>query len=343
MEVWMQVEGSPSIPTPEGVDRVVASNIHPDHLRVEGDRVLQGDRVIGAYVHIKDGETQQIGMAHIGTVDWIVVDCETWSMIPLENLVAHRSGSHTKIAAVISSPIQAQGAGFALEEGVDALVVSSQPAMLEAALSVKAQRLEQAPKTQDIQATKTDHVSLVPLVLESVEEAGLGDRFCLDFLSQFHELEGLLVGSSAQVLYLIHSETIPSTFVPTRPFRVNAGAPHSYVMMADGSTKYMSELKAGDELLAVDNQGNTRPVVLGRIKIEQRPMLKLSGKETSHAIHNANNSHVFMQQAETVRLLSDEPKAVSVTELAPEDIVLGWVGHAARHVGSPVKGEIEER
>jgi len=343
MEVWMQVEGSPPITTPEGVDRIMVDDIHPDHLRVEGDRVFHGDRVIGAYVHIKDGETQQVGMAHIGTVDWIVVDCETWSMIPLENLVAHRSGSHTKIAAVISSPIQAQGAGFALEEGVDALVVSSQPAMLEAALSVKAQRLEQAPKTQDIQATKTDHVSLVPLVLESVEEAGLGDRFCLDFLSQFHELEGLLVGSSAQVLYLIHSETIPSTFVPTRPFRVNAGAPHSYVMMADGSTKYMAELEAGDELLAVGSQGNTRPVVLGRIKIEQRPMLKLSGKETSHAIHNANNSHVFMQQAETVRLLSDEPNAVSVTELAPNDLVLGWVGHAARHVGSPVKGEIEER
>ena len=343
MEVWMQVEGPPPITTPEGVDRIMVDDIHPDHLRVQGDRVFHGDRVIGAYVHIKDGETQQVGMAHIGTVDWIVVDCETWSMIPLENLVAHRSGSHTKIAAVISSPIQAQGAGFALEEGVDALVVSSQPAMLEAALSVKAQRLEQAPKTQDIQATKTDHVSLVPLVLESVEEAGLGDRFCLDFLSQLHELEGLLVGSSAQVLYLIHSETIPSTFVPTRPFRVNAGAPHSYVMMADGSTKYMAELEAGDELLAVGSQGNTRPVVLGRIKIEQRPMLKLSGKETSHAIHNANNSHVFMQQAETVRLLSDEPNAVSVTELAPNDIVLGWVGHAARHVGSPVKGEIEER
>ena len=343
MEVWMQVEGSPPITTPEGLDRIMVDDIHPDHLRVEGDRVFHGDRVIGAYVHIKDGETQQVGMAHIGTVDWIVVDCETWSMIPLENLVAHRSGSHTKIAAVISSPIQAQGAGFALEEGVDALVVSSLPAMLEAALSVKAQRLEQAPKTHDIQATKTDHVSLVPLVLESVEEAGLGDRFCLDFLSQFHELEGLLVGSSAQVLYLIHSETIPSTFVPTRPFRVNAGAPHSYVMMSDGSTIYMSELEAGDELLAVDSQGNTRPVVLGRIKIEQRPMLKLSGQETSHAIHNANNSHVFMQQAETVRLLSDEPNAVSVTELSPNDIVLGWVGHAARHVGSPVKGEIEER
>ena len=72
-------------------------------------------------------------------------------------------------------------------------------------------------------------------------------------------------------------------------------------------------------------------------------MLKISGKETSLSLQNANSSHVFMQQAETVRLLSEEPNAVSVTELAPQNSVLGWVGHAARHVGLPVKGEIEER
>lgn len=328
---------------PEGVDRIFADSAHPDHLRLEGDRLLKGDDLIGAYVHIKDGATQQAGIAHIGTVDWILIDCDTWSMIPLENLVAHRSGSHTKIAAIITTPMQAQGAGFALEEGVDALVIPSQPAMLEAALSVKAQRLEKAPRTEEVEGSSIKRLTLVPFVLESVEEAGLGDRFCLDFLSQFHELEGLLVGSSAQALFLIHSETIPSTFVPTRPFRVNAGAPHSYVMMADGSTKYISELKAGDGLLAVNVKGNTRPVVLGRLKIEQRPMLKISGKETSLSLQNANSSHVFMQQAETVRLLSEEPNAVSVTELAPQNSVLGWVGHAARHVGLPVKGEIEER
>ena len=50
---------------------------------------------------------------------------------PFENLVAHQAVA-TQIVAVISSPMQAQGAGFALEEGVDALAVSPQPAMLEA-------------------------------------------------------------------------------------------------------------------------------------------------------------------------------------------------------------------
>ena len=350
MEVWLQYDGSKSILGQEDVDRIVSRDGQHNHVRVDDHRLLQGDEVIGAFVRIKDGATQQHGLAHIGTVDWIMVDFETWSMIPLENLIASRTGSHTKIAAVISTPMQAQGAGFALEEGVDALVVPAEPETLEAALSVKAQRLEKNPPQNKIQAFETDRLMLVPLVLESVEEAGLGDRYCLDFLSQFHEDEGLLVGSSAQAMFLIHSETIPSSFVPTRPFRVNAGSPHSYVMMADGSTKYMSELKAGSQLLAVDAQGNTRAVVLGRLKIEQRPMLKISAapaeenpQNTKKNQQNANTSHVFMQQAETVRLVSVEPRAVSVTELAPKNIILGWIGHAARHVGLPVKGEIEER
>ena len=177
----------------------------------------------------------------------------------------------------------------------------------------------------------------------AVEQAGVGDRYCLDFLSSFSEGEGLLVGSSAATLFLIHSETIPSTFVPTRPFRVNAGAPHAYVMMSDGSTKYMAELETGDSLLAVTTDGTTRGVVLGRIKIEQRPMVKIVAENINKTRQNANTSHVFMQQAETVRLISELSGAVAVTDLRPNHVVLGWEGHDARHVGVPIQGGIEER
>ena len=343
MEIWLRPNEGGVTSSAEGVDRMFSKQASGQSLRSENGVLYAGDDIIGAHVFISDGTTQRAGIAHLGTVDWIMVECETWSMIPLENLIAHRNGSHTKIAAVIRTPLEAQGAGFALEQGVDALVISEDATLLDAAFSVKAQRLEQTAPMQAIQATKTDQLNLTPFVLVSVEEAGLGDRYCLDFLSRFCEHEGLLVGSSAQALFLVHSETIPSTFVPTRPFRVNAGAPHAYVMMADGSTKYMSELEAGNELLAVDVSGATRPVVLGRIKIEQRPMLKIVGKAEKNGVQNDNTSHVFMQQAETVRLLSDEPNAVSVTDLSPTNIVLGWVGHAARHVGLPVQGGIEER
>jgi len=343
MEIWLRPnDGWKDIET-DKVDRVFSEHATQEHLRAVDGVLYQGARVLGAHVIINDGATQNDGIAHMGTVDWIMVECETWSMIPLENLIAHRSGSHTKIAAVINTPLEAQGAGFALEQGVDALVISSEPAMLEAALSVKAQRLERLEPGQSLETAAVDTLKLAPLSIKSVEQAGLGDRYCLDFLSSFSQGEGILVGSSARTLFLVHSETIPSTFVPTRPFRVNAGAPHTYVMMGDSTTKYMAELEAGDSVLAVSTSGETRKVVLGRIKIEQRPMVKITGKNVNNLHQNDNTSHVFMQQAETVRLVSEHLHAVAVTELQPGQIILGWEGHDARHVGVPIQGGIEER
>jgi len=343
MEIWLRTIDGPEVASVEGVDRLFGATPHDSNLHVKDTTLFQGNNVMGAYVHVRDGTTQQMGIAHMGTVDWILVECETWSMIPLENLIAHRKGSHTKIAAMISTPLEAQGAGFALQEGVDALVIPAEQTMIEAALSIKAQRLEQTEPESEVEEASLDSMELNMFIVESIEEAGLGDRYCLDFLSVFSQNEGVLVGSSAQSLYLVHSETIPSTFVPTRPFRVNAGSPHSYIMMADGSTKYLAELSAGDVALAVNASGATRGVVLGRIKIEQRPMLKISCKTGSKTHQNANKSHIFMQQAETVRLITESSAAVSVTDLASDQRVLGWVGHSARHVGVAVGGEIEER
>lgn len=41
--------------------------------------------------------------------------------------------------------------------------------------------------------------------------------------------EGLLVGSYAAGLLLVHSEVEDTGYINARPFRVNAGAVHSYV------------------------------------------------------------------------------------------------------------------
>ena len=56
------------------------------------------------------------------------------------------------------------------------------------------------------------------------------------------------------MLCLVLGETAVSGYVPPRPFRVNAGPVHQYVLMADppGATKYLSEVVAGDTVLAVD-------------------------------------------------------------------------------------------
>ena len=64
-----------------------------------------------------------------------------------------------------------------------------------------------------------------------------------------------------------------SEYVASRPFRVNAGPVHAYVMTPGNKTKYLSELETGDEVLTVDQEGTTKIAIVGRVKIEKRPLM----------------------------------------------------------------------
>jgi 3-dehydroquinate synthase class II len=48
-------------------------------------------------------------------------------------------------------------------------------------------------------------------------------RVCVDTASLLVLGEGLLVGSFARALFLVHSECSESAYINSRPFRVNAG------------------------------------------------------------------------------------------------------------------------
>jgi len=341
MQIWFA--GSSVADMPEGTDALFSGDACSDGYWRKDGVLMLGDTVAGAALTVASGDAQAKGIDTIGLADWLLVDFTDWSMIPLENLIAHADGTPTKIAAIITAPMQAQGAGFALQIGVDALVVGDEPALVEAALSVKAQRTERA--TSDEQpATMHQHAPVLHLLeVTEIKPVGMGDRYCLDFLNLLDQGEGVLVGSSAQMMALVHSETLQSSFVPTRPFRVNAGSPHAYVLMADGRTKYLSELASGDAVAAVNTEGGLRPVVLGRIKIELRPMLMVSMKHGKNSEGKPYLSHIHLQQAETVRLVGAHRKATSVTDLRPGDRVLGTLSDGARHIGVAVSSSMEER
>ena len=49
---------------------------------------------------------------------------------------------------------------------------------------------------------------------------------------------------------------------------------HAYVHAPDGRTAYLSELAAGEEVVAVDAAGRQRGVTVGRVKIETRPLVR---------------------------------------------------------------------
>lgn len=49
-----------------------------------------------------------------------------------------------------------------------------------------------------------------------IREGGVGDRVCVDLIQSLGAGEGMLVGSSAKLLALVHAETFETGFVPAR-------------------------------------------------------------------------------------------------------------------------------
>jgi 3-dehydroquinate synthase II len=149
--------------------------------------------------------------------------------------------------------------------------------------------------------------------------------------------EGMLVGNTATGFFLVHSESIENPYVASRPFRVNAGAVHAYTLVAGGKTKYLADLQAGDEVLIVDYKGCSKLAYLGRNKIEKRPMLLVEAEAEGHKIT------LILQNAETIRLVSPDGKAVSIASLKSGDKVLGHIQSAARHFGMRVEETLIEK
>jgi len=145
------------------------------------------------------------------------------------------------------------------------------------------------------------------------------------------------VGNSSQALFLIHAESIDNPYVTPRPFRVNAGAVHAYVMVSGGKTRYLAELNSGDEIIGVDAAGQTVPLVVGRVKIERRPLLLVE------AASPRGQAATICQNAETIRLVQPGGEAISVVQLKPGNEVLGYVEEAGRHFGYKVDESIVER
>jgi 3-dehydroquinate synthase II len=338
----------------------------------------------------------------IGSVRWLMVEDSGGSpMLTAENLLAVAEGTPTHIAMRCSEACEVGGLAFALSRGVDALVVpaaslltsdaadededgSAAAALLEALAIAKSQRLEDAAAEASAEDEVGGEVSAeAPLQaitlrsgsLLSVEPAGVGDRVALDFTRLLADGEGCLLGSSAKRLCLVLGETAQSGFVPPRPFRVNAGPVHQYVLMADGrTTKYLEEVRAGDEVLVVRaSDGAARACVVGRCKIEPRPMLMLrvqaapvqlaAGKQDDLDMDVAEEATacVFLQQAETVALASidcslDDLDAdasnmggaggtwrLPVTQARPGDKLLVRCHELGTHVGQAIRARVEER
>ena len=155
----------------------------------------------------------------------------------------------------------------------------------------------------------------------------MGDRVCVDTCANLGLGEGMLVGNSSGGLFLVHAESLENPYAAPRPFRVNAGPVHAYIRVTDDKTRYLGELAAGDEVLVVDYQGRTRPAVVGRVKVERRPLMLVAAEAGGQEVTT------ILQNAETIRLTRPNGEAVSIVTLQPGDEVLVALEETGRDFG----------
>jgi 3-dehydroquinate synthase II len=274
------------------------------------------------YVKIRSGADLRgvIESAAPGSIT--VVETGDWSIIPYENLIAELHLKGAEVYAV-GDPGSLETLLSVMEKGVDGVVlrVSSKQELI-----LVADTLASATPPELVEAEVTH-----------IRQVGLGDRVCVDTTTTLTEGEGLLVGNTSDFLFLVHNENIQTEYTEARPFRVNAGALHCYVLQKNGRTNYLSELKAGDNVLIVSPRGS-RTVAVGRAKIERRPLALIGARA------QGRTGSIVVQWAETIRLTTPEGKPISVTSLKEGSKVLVHLGEqVGRHFGAKVDEFIIEK
>jgi 3-dehydroquinate synthase II len=251
--------------------------------------------------------------------DYLLINCPNWKIIPLENLIAEAKG-RSKLLARTTSFDESRAALSTLELGADGIALASHDT-------------NEILKTRDLILGEPDEISLTTARVTTVKPIGTGARVCVDTTEILEAGEGLLTGSSSEALFLVEGEVHANPHVNSRPFRVNAGPVSSYILGANGKTRYLSELSAGETVLLIDRRGRTRSADVARVKIERRPMILVEASIGSRKLTT------ILQNAETVRLVTrDGSKPVS--EIKPGDEVLVRFEEGGRHFGTKVADEM---
>ncbi len=309
-----------------GADAIMVPPGHTDQVKALGViRTVSedGDVKIGqdvVYYNVTSGEDED-EIVRLSQTKRVILVFSDWTIIPVENLIAKNAQN---IIVETRSLAEAETAFGILEKGVDRILYVPRDATdLKTALS----KLKSRPEPLELKRAQ----------IMEVKPIGMGDRVCVDTCTQMGLGEGMLVGNASGALFLVHAESVANPYVSPRPFRVNAGPVHAYTRVPNGRTRYLSELSAGDAVLLVNHKGEAVEGIVGRLKIEKRPLMLIRAKIQDREITT------IVQNAETIRLTSPDGKPLSVTVMKPGDEVLVALEESGRHFGMKIDEQITEK
>jgi 3-dehydroquinate synthase II len=90
-------------------------------------------------------------------------------------------------------------------------------------------------------------------------------------------------------------------------------------------------------VLVVDHRGEAKGALVGRAKVERRPLLLVAAQAGDV------EGSCILQNAETIRLVSPQGEPLSVVKLQPGDRVLVHGEEGGRHFGMKVEETIQEK
>lgn len=284
----------------------------------ERQKLVDAGLQIAVHVEITDSASLEAACAAARVERYSVLEFRDPTKIPLEIVIAAAAGAAGSMITVAADPADARIIFGVLELGSDGVLMAGRAVGDATALRRAA-------------VADTGTIELIELTVTATTDIGMGERACVDTCAYLAKDEGMLVGSYSKGMVLCVSETHPLPYMPTRPFRVNAGAIHSYTLSSGGRTRYLSELRAGSALLAVGADGRTRVVPVGRVKIETRPLISVDAVAAG-----GQRVNLILQHDWHVRVLGPGAEVLNCTELRPGHKVLGHLPTADRHVGYPI-------
>lgn len=278
--------------------------------------------------YVDDGESLHESIRQGHHHAYLMIRFRDPTNIPLELVIATLQATRTVLIKEISGETDVDDAIVTLgvmEVGADGIMFSPRSHDVLGDFVSRLGRLERAPLALQVATV----VRTTPI--------GMGIRSCIDTTTLFSPTEGMLVGSTSQGAILCCPEVFFLPYMELRPFRVNAGAVHSYVYNFGNRTDYMSELKAGSHVMIVDRSGATRRAGVGRMKTEVRPLRLIEAE-----FAGGERVNVIMQDDWHVRVYSEDARPLNITALRPGDKLLGHLALPGRHVGIKVDEHIIE-
>lgn len=277
------------------------------------------------YIQVVDEATMNLAYEKGTENPLLIIEFKDETNIPLELIIAEMQRYDVDVFKYVKTAVDGRISGDVMEVGSKGVLLSSDS-------------VEEIVKLNSLASLKRrSQLEVVKAKVTKVEHLGPGERACIDTTSLLTSEEAMVIGSTSSGGLLVCSETHYLPYMNTRPFRVNAGAVHSYVWCPGDKTQYITDLSVGNEVTVVDTSGNARTVTIGRMKIEVRPLLLIEAEYEGETIN------AIVQDDWHIRIFDGEGNPKNATTFKEGDSILAYLCEPGRHVGVKIQETILEK